>query len=232
MAENKTKARVKRHAEDKDLLKETVEPKKKRQEVVIPPINEKIVEFEIEGTAPYVQLAFSQKAMEQMAAKMKLGSQATKGKKKEARDFEKDYQNAMHVSTEGWRGIPAISFRAAMISACRGVGFQMTKAKLAIFIEQDGFSTSELFPMVKIQGEPRKVIHHVRNQTGVADLRVRAMWDTWKAVVRIRYDADLFSLTDVANLLARAGRFVGIGEGRPDSKSSVGMGWGTFKLAG
>ena len=44
-------------------------------------------------------------------------------------------------------------------------------------------------------------------------------------------DADQFSLTDITNLLSRVGAQVGIGEGRPDSKSSAGMGWGMFRLS-
>jgi hypothetical protein len=48
--------------------------------------------------------------------------------------------------------------------------------------------------------------------------------------VRVQYDADQFTATDAANLMTRVGAQVGIGEGRPDSKMSAGMGWGTFKL--
>lgn len=216
------------------MAKKKITVKKKdpaAKTVVIPPPNEQEAEFEIVGTAPYVQLAFGKKAQEQMAAKMKLGSQAKKNTKKEARDFDADYLEAMHMSTEGWKGIPAAAIRSAMISACRSVGFQMTKAKLSVFASADGVSRTDGFPMIKINGEPEQVIHPVRNATGVADLRVRAMWREWSAKVRIRYDADMFSLSDVANLLARAGKYVGIGEGRPDSKSSAGMGWGTFQLA-
>jgi len=33
-------------------------------------------------------------------------------------------------------------------------------------------------------------------------------------------------------LLARVGMQVGIGEGRPDSKNSAGMGWGLFEVVG
>lgn len=35
---------------------------------------------------------------------------------------------------------------------------------------------------------------------------------------------------DVANLMNRVGAQVGIGEGRPDSKNSAGMGWGLFSI--
>jgi hypothetical protein len=60
---------------------------------------------------------------------------------------------------------------------------------------------------------------------------VRAKFWPWSADVNISYDSDQFTSTDVANLLQRVGQQVGIGEGRPDSKMSAGMGWGTFTLA-
>jgi hypothetical protein len=72
---------------------------------------------------------------------------------------------------------------------------------------------------------------YVRNETGVADIRPRAHFDPgWEAEVRIQYDADQFTLTDVTNLLLRVGKQVGVGAGRPDSTKSTGMGWGTFEI--
>ena len=50
--------------------------------------------------------------------------------------------------------------------------------------------------------------------------------------LRMKYDAGQFTSTDIANLLVRAGAQVGIGEGRPDSKFSAGLGFGTFTLEG
>jgi len=35
---------------------------------------------------------------------------------------------------------------------------------------------------------------------------------------------------DVVNLIARVGMQVGIGEGRPDSKASAGLGFGLFEI--
>ena len=210
--------------------KEEQEEGKKKRPLVISPPNFKRAIFRIIGIAPYVQLAFSGKAQNKMREKHEQGSQAKKGIKREKRDFNEDYKNAFHVSTEGWHGIPAAAFRNAMISACRVVGFQMTKAKLSVFVEEDGISKGDGTPMVKIEGTPEKVVHHVRNATGVADLRARAMWREWAANVTFRWDDDQFSMQDMLNLLARVGLQVGIGEGRPDSKTSAGMGWGMFKL--
>jgi hypothetical protein len=187
--------------------------------------------FKIVGTSPYIQLRFSQKAIETMMAKHAAGSQANKKKAKEPRDFDADFLAAQHISTDGWAGIPASAFRNAMISACRLVGFKMTLAKLSLFTEADGFDKVDLVPLIKINGEPEKHVMHARNATGVCDIRVRAKFWPWSADVRVSYDADQFTATDVANLLQRVGQQVGIGEGRNDSKMSAGMGWGGFTLA-
>jgi hypothetical protein len=56
------------------------------------------------------------------------------------------------------------------------------------------------------------------------------MWRTWRVELRITFDADQFTEIDVVNLMNRAGLQVGVGEGRPFSKKSAGMGYGTFKI--
>lgn len=199
--------------------------------VTIKPANIQQVDFKIVGTQPYVQLAFGEKVRNLMAEKMRAGTTARNKKSREARDFDVDFQNALHYSTSGQYCIPAGAFRNAMISACRLCGFKMTLAKLSVFVEADDIDALDGTPVVYLEGEPEPVVHHVRNATGVADLRVRAMFREWSARLRVSYDADQFTSTDVANLLSRVGQQVGIGEGRPDSKSSAGMGWGTFRLA-
>jgi len=203
-------------------------------QVVIAPPKLAMAEFTIIGTAPYVQQAFSQKAREEIKGTQMAGSQSRKGKKKEPKDFQLCYEQSKHISREGWNGIPAGAFRAAMISACRLVGFKMTLAKLSIFVKADGFDKADGTPLIKItKGESHYVEHPVRLPNGSMDLRARAMWDEgWEAKVVITFDTDQFSLKDVSNLMMRVGLQVGLGEGRPDSRSSVGMGWGTFRLAG
>jgi hypothetical protein len=184
--------------------------------------------FKIVGTAPYMQARFSEKAKNAMREKHEAGSVSKKGRKREARDFDDDYQQAMHKSTQGWCGVPAGAFRAAAISACRLVGFKMTMAKLSLFIEADGFDEIDGTPLVRIHGEPEKTEMMVRNATGVADIRVRPLWRDWTCDLRVRFDCDQFTRLDVANLLLRVGMQVGVGEGRPDSKSSNGLGFGLF----
>lgn len=188
--------------------------------------------FTIRGKAPYVQNAFSAKAREQMIADQEAGSAKKSKSKKEAKDFDECYEQAIHKSDAGWYGIPAPAFRAAMISACRVAGIVMTRAKLAVFVEADGFDAVSRDPLVKMtKGKPKRVDSPVRLPNGTMDIRPRPMWEPgWEAKVTIRYDRDAISAADVANLLQRAGMQVGIGEGRPDSRKSCGMGWGLFEL--
>lgn len=200
--------------------------------VQIKPANIQQAVFKIKGTAPYVQARFSAKAMQAMKEKMLAGSTAKGKKVREARNFDDDFEQAKHVSEQGWVGIPASSFRQAIISACRLVGFRMTLAKLSVFVAADGFDRVDGIPLIKLQaGEPERTEMAVRNATGVADIRVRPMWREWAADVTVSYDADQFTLQDVTNLMQRVGMQVGIGEGRPDSRDSAGLGWGTFVLA-
>lgn len=203
----------------------------KEQTLTITAPNMQTANFTIRGTAPYVQSKFSEKALLIMRETQAQGNVAKKGKKREPKDFDALYEGAIHYSDEGWAGMPANGIRAACVSACRTVGWPMTKAKLAIFVEADGFDKTERTPLVKItKGEPRHVEHAVRIQN-TTDIRVRACWDPgWEAKVRVRFDADMFCLQDIVNLIARVGMQVGLGEGRPDSRSSAGMGWGTFEV--
>lgn len=202
------------------------------ESVAIKPPNFQTAQFRIVGTSPYVQNKFSQKAREQMRATQEQGSTSRSKRTKTAKDFEALYEGATHRTADGWAGIPAPAFRNAMISACRTVGFKMTLAKLSVFVEADGFDSDDGTPLVKItKGEPRYHEALVRLQTGVADIRARPMWEPgWEADIRITFDGDQFTLGDVSNLLMRVGMQVGVGEGRPDSKNSAGMGWGTFKI--
>lgn len=202
------------------------------ERLVIAAPNYQTAQFLLVGTAPYVQLRFSQKALETMRSKQAAGDQAKKGRKRDARDFDADYEASMYADAEGNRGIPASAFRNALIRACSNVGFKMTAAKMSVFVLADTVDRFDGTQLVTIHGTPEKVEHAVRNATGVADIRVRAMWRQWEATLRVRFNGDQFTSSDVANLLMHAGISVGVGEGRPFSKESAGMGWGTFEVAG
>jgi len=205
-----------------------------KKTITVPPANLQTAVFKIRGNAPLVINAFSEKARAEMRAKQVAGSVAKKGKKRDPKNFKENWEQARHRSKQGWDGFPAAAIRNAMVSACRTVGFKMTLAKLSVFCIADGFDKVSHDPLVKItKGKPKYFEAAVRNATGVADLRARPLFEEgWEANVKIRFDADQFTLEDISNLLVRVGQQVGLCEGRPDSKNSCGMGWGTFDVLG
>ena len=204
-----------------------------RQEVrcTIAPPNFKDAEFTLFGTAPLVIHRFSAKTKNEMKTKMETGKAASSKKNREAKSTDSLFEDARYRSPEGWDGFHAGALRCAMISACRLVGFKMTLAKLSVFIEPDGCDAIEpQIQLVRIYAEPVKQEDMARVETGQPYVTVRAAYHNWRAIVRIRWDADQFTIQDISNLLSRVGMQVGIGEGRPDSKNSAGMGWGLFKI--
>jgi len=188
-----------------------------------------VVEMILEGTAPLVIARFSKKGA--LMEKMAQGPTAKNKKDRVARDYDAEADAARHYNTmREWEGVHAGAFRAGSISACRLVGFKMTLAKLSVFILEDDFDEEYKTPLVRIYGKSETDTSHTRNATGVVDVRARPMYKRWGMRLRVRYDADQFTSTDVYNLISRVGIQVGIGEGRPDSKSSAGCGWGTFRV--
>ena len=211
---------------------ETETTTSKKESTAIPAPKFETITFLLTGNAPYVSNKFSSEAREMMRAKQAAGSQAKKGAKREPKDFDKNYRESMHAFEDGTYGVPASCFRQAMVSACRIVGFKMTLAKLALFVEADGFDADDSSPLVRFhKGKPSKFESATRNETGVADIRARGKWEPgWEIKLRVRFDADMFTGKDILNLLSRVGVQVGIGAGRPDSKTSCGQGWGTFDV--
>jgi hypothetical protein len=213
------------------MLQKTPKPSgSKVTKVTITPPNFLEAIIEIEGTSPYVMNSMSSATRAAIVAKQEEGSQSRKGRLRPPKDFDAIYKGMMHVSTEGWYGMPASAFRAAMISACRTVGFKMTVGKLSLFVIADGIDNSDGQMLVRLEGKPTRRDLPVKLADGSTDILPRPFFDRWSAKVRVRWDADQFTPNDIVNLMNRVGTQVGIGAGRHDSKQSTGMGWGCFKI--
>ncbi len=197
--------------------------------VVIKPPNFAVATIDVVGTAPYLQNRFF--GRDEMVAKQKAGSSLSKGRRaKPPKDFQKNYEGSMHVSKEGWHGIPCSAFRNAMIEACRLTEMDMIRAKMCIKVLPDGLDRDTLEGLTKIQGKPQMHLDRVKIGIAQTDIAARAIFEKWSAKVTIQWDADTFRADDIVNLLARAGWQVGIGAGRPLSKMSAGTGKGTWEV--
>jgi hypothetical protein len=206
---------------------------KAKKEVRITAPNFKLGTFTIEAAdgAPLVIHRFSAKTKNEMIEKQTTGKAASSKKNRAPKDAEETFNDARYISPANWDGFNASSIRAAMITACKLVGFHMTLAKLAIFVEPDGWDAKEpQIPLVRIYGDPILQQDIARVSNGNPYVTIRPAYHNWSAKVKIKWDADQFTQDDIFNLLHRVGGQVGIGEGRPNSKKGTGMGWGIFKI--
>lgn len=188
--------------------------------IVIPPPNIQVIKVPIVGTTPLVVHAWSVKARRMMLEKQMKKAAGPK----EAKDPEADYQSSRYVADAGWDGVPAAGFKAAMVGACRAVDdLPMTVAKRMAFVLADGRSTAQNVDLVRIHGEPRMREDMVRLESGVADIRFRAEYPDWSAVLTVEFNAGIISAEQVVNLLSLAGYSEGVCEWRPSApKSSSG----------
>jgi len=121
-------------------------------------------------------------------------------------------------------GVPITGFKNAMISACRATDFTMTEMKQLIFVESPEHHD---LAIIKSDSPPEMREDMVRLATGTPMVRFRPYWPTWSTTLRITYNANMVSDSQVLNLLNLAGYSVGICEGRPEKSS---LGWGRFTV--
>jgi len=202
---------------------------KKKTRIEIQPPNFKSVNLRLVGVSPLMMHKFSEKSRRTMEEAQQAESKTRR--KREPKDYPAEFEGAKYIATDGWEGVPALSIRAAMIRACKTVdGLAMTDAKGAFFIKADGFDVTDGTPLIRIHGKSVHDTRPVRLESGVTDLRNRPRYDSWECNVSVEFDADMVSANDVANLLARAGTQIGIGELRPFGRKSFGGDFGMWQV--
>lgn len=169
----------------------------------------------IYGTAPLIQHRWSEKAKKQI-----LDNQMKKAKEAlPAKDPQADYEESMYKLPSGRYGFPAVAFKSAAVRAGKLLGLAMTDARQMFFVVAD----EEDLVIIKGQPSPREDMVKI---PGSVDIRYRAEFREWSAVLTVKFNADLISEEQVINLFEAAGFSVGVGEWRPEKN---GM-FGTFTL--
>ena len=135
---------------------------------------------------------------------------------KDAKDPQRDYEEAFYRLPDGKPGFPTIAFKQAAVSAGGRFsdGLKMTELRGAFFIDGE---------LAEINGEPSMREDMVRVGMGTADIRYRPEFKAWKVTLPIKYNADKISLEQLVNLFNLAGFGVGVGEWRPEKDGQYGM---------
>lgn len=179
----------------------------------------------IRGTASLIVHNWSEKAKLQML-------DATQGKKKikEPKDPNADFESSLYRLPDGGYGIPALSFKNAMVSGARyfGKDLTMVQVRQAIFVA--GIRSADKTPVqltpIQSDGGPIMREDMVRVGMGGTDLRYRGEFWPWTAVVDLTYVKSLLDQGSVISLLEAAGFGVGVCEWRPERSGAN----GTFEI--
>ena len=180
---------------------------------------------------------FGGAALAEMKRKQEAGS-LPKGQKKStkaAKKFDDLFESAKYTAHEGWCGIKCIALRNAMIAAAPLLGLSSVLANLSIWILADGYDRDDGSPLLEIHcaSEPEQFLAPAQNTfrggKKVIDLRIRPLWNNWRINPKIEFNAKVFTEQEIGNLLNHAG-LIGIGDGRPGSPNSNGIGMGMFEV--
>lgn len=187
-------------------------------------IKREVVEIPIKGTAPLIVHRWSEKAKEMM-----LASQQGKKTPKQVKDPEADYEASMYRFTDGGHGFPVMAFKAATVKGggrVFGKAVKMTELRQVFTFIPDGLGIDGT-QLVKIAGEPSMREDMVRIGMGTADIRYRAEYRDWSAIIRVEFVPSVIDIESVVALVD-AGGTNGVGEWRPEKSGS----YGTYEVVG
>ena len=186
-------------------------------------IEDTVLIASIEGTTPVIPHKWSEKAIRQMAEKQQSEDAAARPRKL-PKNPEQEAEDSCYW-LDGQGAIPAVSFKAAMVGACRFYeGITMTLAKLLFYVE--GYGPEQLVPI----GKDKLMREDTpRNSGGGVDLRYRYQFDPWGAELRVHYLPSMISAESVLALLDAAGKG-GVGDWRPSSPKSATGSYGQFRV--
>lgn len=191
-------------------------------------VSVEVVEFSIRqvtipivGISPLIVHAWSEKSKKMISDKQ---AGKAKNKKHEIRQPEEDFQNAKHISAEGWEGLPAAALKAAMIRGAKMVGMVMKDTQASFFVNADCEKTQ----LVRIHGESQMRTDMVRVGMGSADIRYRPEYLEWYMELNIDFNEGLISIDQLHQIVKAAGYGNGLGEMRPERGK---FNYGRFKLA-
>lgn len=179
-----------------------------------------VFEVPIQGRTPLIVNRWSEKAKQMM-----LEAQQTKARtKKDPKDPVANFEASRYRMPDGRDGFPATAFKAAIVGAARYFdGITMTLLKQSVLVLGEG--GDQLIPID--YGEITMREDTPRNANGVADLRYRAQYWPWSALLRVQVIAGQFDQESVFALVDAAGNG-GVGEWRPSAPKSLTGTFGTF----
>lgn len=172
----------------------------------------------IVGTSPLIVHKFSEKAKRQM-----LDAQQGRKAQKESRDPQGDYEASLYRTPDGY-GFPAVAFKSATVSAARlyAKSVKMTHLRASLFVRGEMHPECDPQQLVPITGTPHMREDVVRLGISGTDLRYRAEFTEWSAVLDVTYVPAMLDQGSILSLISTGGMTIGVGEWRPERDGDFG----------
>jgi hypothetical protein len=199
--------------------------------VALKPIKVKRIDVKVTGDSSLILHQWSRKAIQMILDKQ--GKKASGGR--EAREPEQEFVDTLYWLKGEPENLTPETFKKAVASGAQ-FGFPSTGFKQAALSGgyRSGMTKDKVSPMgafhidgelVRIVGVPTLRMDMVRlsGMGNPADIRFRAEFLEWSAVIPVKYNEAVISAEQIVNLFNIAGFSVGIGEWRVEKTGSHGM---------
>lgn len=152
-----------------------------------------------------------------------MGREVGKTKKKEIRDYDKEYESCFYYTDDDKYGFPASGFMGAILDACVALDIPKTKVKRAVRILGNVYE-------LKYKKLKRRIDNPRRSgRNSTPDTRHRPEFRDWECELVVQYDTNQITPDQIINLINQAGFSCGIGDWRPGAPKSSGT-HGMFKV--
>lgn len=190
----------------------------KAKSIEIPALSLQQVFVPIVGISPLIVHRFGEKQKKMLRDKILKKAKAGRPVK----DPEQEYQDSLYKFRDGKRtGFPSVGFKGAMIRACRGLGMIMVDTRVQIHVVPDEYNGE--YQLTEIFGDHEIHESFPRVANGNPDLRYRAIYPEWSALLTINYNDSVFSSEQIMNIVNWSGQ-CGIGEWRPEKNNTGAFG--------
>ena len=192
--------------------------------LLVKKLTQGFVEFHIVGESPLLFRQMAAKARQSLLNPPPSTKGSTNKADKIKHDPIREFRDSMGTLPGGptLACLPATAFKGAIMSAAvEDVG--STKAQMGRLTNVEG-------EYVPIWGKP--MIHsdmvRLSGQNRTPDVRTWAIMPEWATKIMVRYVTPPLNGSAIGNLLANAGIFIGVGDGRPEKGKKS---FGRFRIA-
>lgn len=211
--------------------------------VQIPKLLYQTIEITVEGISPLICHAWGSKAIKMMLGKQMGEPSPGREKKDPLQDFK---DSLYYLPDNAGLGLPAPSFKAAIVTGANEVEMKMTEIKRTIHVSS--YTVPIIAPPLdksmwtdwdhKYEKDLEKWhnwgcsmrMDLVRLQTGVADIRFRGSFPVWKCKLAVEFNSRSLTAEQVVNLVQSAGKGCGVGEWRPSAPECRSGEFGRFAV--